>query len=211
MQSEIFYSTNSINNKRRGVDDKYLSYITPINPRKPSKITDIQDKKTFSAMDIETMEFNGKELPISISIKTKNITKLFIIDLDFKLKPCFRPNFRPWYKPCSRYKPCYRPWFRPIFRPLGSKPLKTPRNTSKIDLNTKVKDLWDKFFDFILINCNKEVIFVHNLGNFDGFFIYKALSNRFKPDEVSCLIDSHNKFIQITLNIDTADHKLKIV
>jgi len=51
------------------------------------------------------------------------------------------------------------------------------------------------------------VIFVHNLGNFDGFFIYKCLSNRFKPLEVSCLIDSHNRFIQITLEIN----KLKIV
>jgi hypothetical protein len=39
------------------------------------------------------------------------------------------------------------------------------------------------------------------------FFLYKALSNRFKPEEVSCLIDSQNKFIQITLEIK----KLKIV
>lgn len=38
-------------------------------------------------------------------------------------------------------------------------------------------------------------------------FIYKGLSNRLKPDEVSCLIDSQNKFIQITLEL----HKLKIV
>jgi hypothetical protein len=45
------------------------------------------------------------------------------------------------------------------------------------------------------------------LGSFDGFFIYKALSNRFKPLEVSCLINSHNKFIQITLELQ----KLKIV
>jgi DNA polymerase type B, organellar and viral len=39
------------------------------------------------------------------------------------------------------------------------------------------------------------------LGSFDGFFIYKALSNSFKPEEVSCLIDSHNKFIQISLEL----------
>jgi len=70
-----------------------------------------------------------------------------------------------------------------------------------------IEELWIKFFDFIVLNCNKQVIFVHNLGNFDGFFIYKALSNRFKPEEVSCLIDTHNKFIQITLEIK----KLKIV
>ena len=35
-----------------------------------------------------------------------------------------------------------------------------------------------------------------------AFFIYKALSNRFKPEEVSCLVDSHNKFISITLSIN---------
>lgn len=34
-----------------------------------------------------------------------------------------------------------------------------------------------------------------------GFFIYKALSNKFKPLEVSCLIDTHNKFIQISLEL----------
>ena len=50
------------------------------------------------------------------------------------------------------------------------------------------------------------VIFVHNLGIFYGFFIYKALSNRFKPEEVACLIDNQNKFIQFTLEIE----KLKI-
>ena len=65
------------------------------------------------------------------------------------------------------------------------------------------------FFDFIILNCNKGIIFVHNLGSFDGFFIYKALSNRFKPEEVSCLIDNHNKFIQITLELEI--QKIKIV
>jgi hypothetical protein len=59
--------------------------------------------------------------------------------------------------------------------------------------------MWDSFFNFILTKCNREVIFVHNLGHFDGFFIYKALSDKFKPEEVNCLIDSQNRFIQITL------------
>lgn len=112
-------------------------------------------------MNIETLGFNDEEIPISISIKTENNLKLFIID----------------------------------------------HTLLKIDVERGIKELWNNFFEFILINCNKHVIFVHNLGSFDGFFIYKALSNRFKPEEVSCLIDSHNKFIQITLEIQ----KLKIV
>jgi hypothetical protein len=31
-------------------------------------------------MDIETIEFSGKEIPISVSIKTENNLKIFIID-----------------------------------------------------------------------------------------------------------------------------------
>ena len=86
-------------------------------------------------MDIETIEFSGKEIPISVSIKTENNLKIFIID----------------------------------------------HNQILIDLDMAIADLWNKFFYFINLNCNKEVIFVHNLGSFYGFFIYKGLSNRFKP------------------------------
>lgn len=112
-------------------------------------------------MDIETIEFKGKEIPRILSIKPYKKLIIFIID----------------------------------------------HNKILIDLEMGIKELWNKFFQFINLNCNKVVIFIHNLASFDGFCIYKAMSNRFKPDEVSCLIDSHNKFIQITLEIK----KLKIV
>lgn len=49
------------------------------------------------------------------------------------------------------------------------------------------------FFYFIIGECNNGVIFLQNLGAFDGFFLYKALSNKFKAEEVTCLIDSENK------------------
>jgi hypothetical protein len=85
-----FYSTssNSSNSSKTNdilKNDKYLSYISPLKPRKSksvSKVINIPDKqkKHFSVMDIETMGFNGKEIPISISIKTENNLKLFIIN-----------------------------------------------------------------------------------------------------------------------------------
>lgn len=71
------------------------------------------------------MGFNNKEIPVSISIKTENNLKLFIID----------------------------------------------HNLLKIDVEMAIKDLWNIFFEFIVLNCNKHVIFVHNLGNFDGFYL----------------------------------------
>jgi hypothetical protein len=152
-----YYSTDC-----RRQEDKYLNYITPIKPKKDTSNGKLPI--AFSTMDVETIEFKGKEIPISISIKTRYTCKIFIIDF----KPCFRPNVKPYFEPCL--EPCYKPYFEPKFN-------------DKQCIDIAIKDLWNKFFDFVLNNCNKEVIFVHNLGNFDGFFIYKALSNRFKPPE----------------------------
>lgn len=157
LENKNFYST-------KVKDLKNDNYITPIKLKKE----DINKSPlSFSAMDIETLEINNKEIPVSISIKTKLTSKIFIIDQN-KL---------------------------------------TFSKANEDNLNLQINELWDKFFDFILKFCDKDIIFVHNLGGFDGFFIYKALSNRFKPIEISCLIDTHNKFISITLNIN----KFKII
>jgi hypothetical protein len=158
-----FYSTNCASSQSEK-KDKYLGYITPIKSKTPTSILSISKQYEaiqFSAMDIETMDILGEEVPVSISIMTKNASKIFIID-----------------------------------------PIKL-----KSDLNLAIKDLWNGFFTFILVNCNKNNIFVHNLGSFDGFFLYKGLSNKFAPDQISCLIDNHNKFIQITLQVD----KVKVI
>lgn len=65
-----------------------------------------------------------------------------------------------------------------------------------------VNKLWDEYIKYILSRHFKYV-FAHNLGGFDGGFIYKSLSERFKPEFVRTIIDHHNKFINITLNIDS--------
>jgi hypothetical protein len=64
-----------------------------------------------------------------------------------------------------------------------------------------IDNLWKDVFTYLIKHFNG-VIFVHNLGSFDGFFIYKHLSNFAKPDKVSTIIDDKNKFIQISYNDD---------
>ena len=66
-----------------------------------------------------------------------------------------------------------------------------------------VNDLWLKFFNYLenSNNINFKYIFVHNLGSFDGIFLYKALSNFYKPSQLETIIDDKNKFIIITLKL----------
>ncbi len=76
-------------------------------------------------------------------------------------------------------------------------------NLFKIDSKIALDTLWSNFFSFITLNSDYfETIFVHNLGSFDGLFLYKALSNYAKPQQVSTIIDDKNKFIQIIFNIN---------
>ena len=50
-------------------------------------------------------------------------------------------------------------------------------------------------------NINFEIIFIHNLGNFDGLFLFKALSNYYHPKLLKTIIDDSNSFIIISLQL----------
>jgi hypothetical protein len=81
-----------------------------------------------------------------------------------------------------------------------------PNKTSKIflldsidNIELSIDKLFKDVFDYLLSQF-KGIIFVHNLGSFDGFYIYKYLSNYSEPENVSTIIDNKKKFIQISLN-----------
>lgn len=74
--------------------------------------------------------------------------------------------------------------------------------TGNINLIDKlVTELWLEFFEFLDNNPHSETIFVHNLGGFDGVFLYKALLKTRSKDFVKAIIDTKNKFITITYQI----------
>jgi hypothetical protein len=104
-------------------------------------------------MDIETMEYKGKQIPVAISIVNYGKpSKLFIIDRNMKIE-------------------------------------------------VAIKNLWFEFFYYIENENFTKTIFVHNLGTFDGYFIYKYLSIHAKPENISTIIDQHNKFITISYTL----------
>jgi hypothetical protein len=64
-----------------------------------------------------------------------------------------------------------------------------------------INKLFDRLLDFLL-EYNIKYIFTHNLGSFDGFFIYKYLLNKVKnPNDLNAIIDDQNRFISIDLKI----------
>lgn len=54
-----------------------------------------------------------------------------------------------------------------------------------------------------------DTVFVHNLGSFDGYFIYKYLSYVIPHEYLSTIIDNHNKFILI--QIFDAAYRVKFI
>jgi DNA polymerase type B, organellar and viral len=130
-----------------------------IKPYKKSNLLGVVADR-FATMDIETMEYNGKQIPVAISIVNYgNSSKIFVLD-----------------------------------------------RTIKIEL--AIKNLWFEFFNFIENESFTKTIFVHNLGSFDGYFIYKYLSMHAKPENVSTIIDQHNKFITISYTLNENDNKI---
>jgi hypothetical protein len=134
--------------------------ITKLNL--PKGLTNVNVTKIL-AMDIETMEFNGIQIPIAISLayldnSSELMSKFTLINKDLLLA----------------------------------------------NEEEAIADLWLRFFTFF----NKDnfnfvernlVIFMHNLGSFDGFFLYKGLMNNnlCNYKDVKSMIDKDNEFIQI--------------
>ena len=73
-------------------------------------------------------------------------------------------------------------------------------------LDLAIKDMWYQVFQYLYreIECShtsRNVIFLHNLGGFDGDFILKALLLQFGKDCVQSMMDKEHHFIQIEAQV----------
>jgi hypothetical protein len=64
--------------------------------------------------------------------------------------------------------------------------------------------MWKDFFNYLLNYIDpSSVIFTHNLGSFDGLYIYfNLLNNARNINKNESIIDKDNKFIQIVAEIE---------
>ena len=61
--------------------------------------------------------------------------------------------------------------------------------------------MWNEFFEYISNSKNEGIktIFVHNLGSFDGVFIFTQLAKLLKPLTPGIMLDNSNKYIKISM------------
>nr|YP_009348157.1 hypothetical protein [Hericium coralloides]APX41110.1 hypothetical protein [Hericium coralloides] len=147
-------------------------------------------------MDLETMEFRGFQIPIAISFtyssynKIKTIFKIIdsslfqsIKELDIKLDETLAtPNID--------------------IDNLEQEIEKSIDNGYIID--KAVNQLFIDFYTELSLLKRKDwIIFTHNLGSFDGYFIYKTLFEvpDIDIDNIETIVDNRNKFITINAEI----------
>lgn len=163
------FSTSSIHLNDIGTNKKwYKGLIQPISLLNNKGELKQKTPNFFMTMDLETINLNGKQIPIAISSCGWNTTKYEIESKLFLINDHLL---------------------------LSNKDL-------------ALKQLWTEYFNylekFVLDNnynkllYRKLTIFAHNLGEFDGYFLYNGLMMCHNPDNISSLIDESNSFISIT-------------
>ena len=80
-----------------------------------------------------------------------------------------------------------------------------------ISLEKSVEILWNEFFDYLDSNLKlkNNTVFVHNLGSFDGIFLYKYLVNKYSEKNVKTILDDNNRFICVSVKLSKVEVTFK--
>ena len=66
-------------------------------------------------------------------------------------------------------------------------------------INILVNGLWKDYIDYVLSHPKYfKTVFAHNLGSFDGIFLYRGLLKNLDIKDIGSIIDDKNNFISIT-------------
>lgn len=71
----------------------------------------------------------------------------------------------------------------------------------KLQSDVAISNMWKEFFNFLNEQTVK-FVFVHNLGKFDGLFIFKHLLSHYNKEFIKPIIDQHNSFVSLSIKLD---------
>ena len=153
------------------------------NVIKPLKGKTLVELNNFASMDIETISLkNFNNLQIPIIISTT----YSIDDNETKITKLFQ---------------------------IDQLKLKFEINNNNLNnIKLLVIDLFKECVDFIITNNNHfKTIFVHNLGSFDGIFLYNGLLSIIDIKKIETIIDNQNRFILIKYKDIINKNKIEII
>jgi hypothetical protein len=140
----------------------------------------------FSTLDIETISINNVEVPVAISL-------------------VMSPRLGKGGE-VEKY-----------FFTIDKSRLKYVNGVLEIDsLESEIIKMWRRLFKTLTKKASEgndavKYIFVHNLGSFDGYFIFKYFTQFFENKDFNTIIDNQNKFISINFNIDKYKTTIKFI
>jgi hypothetical protein len=152
---DFYNDNNTLSTPSNPFNMQKRAYHQSRNTIAPLKNRNV-NARPFATLDIETMEVNGVQQPVLISLTwSTNNTQTFLLN-------------------------------------------------PSLPFDVALDNLWEEFFDFIESELPKDIntIFVHNLGGFDGIYIYKYLAKNYELNVLNSIIDGDNKFINICLKLD---------
>lgn len=167
--SKRSYSTLGSLAQDKTTNFKITGYINPLPPNKNKNlninpIARLQNLNPIAALDIETITFEGLQLPIYISLTYNNSDDLF-----YNQTKSFMINT-------------------------------SDAQSEEVDIQKASLEMFKELFKYIELYLHpKTTIFVHNLGSFDGYFIFKNASMIYHIKLVKSIIDNENKFILINI------------
>ena len=80
------------------------------------------------------------------------------------------------------------------------------------NIELEVDNMFNEFFGFLSTrkDISYKTIFVHNLGSFDGLYIFNYLCKLYPEESPHILLDNAHKFIRISINL-RSDFNVKFI
>lgn len=127
------------------------------------------------------------------NLKVKTVKPIFTFDLETIYLDKINAEFPIAISSCGYYNGV-----------ISEKLFLIDKNLLLIDHEEGLKQLWSQYFKYLedIISNDLSIkdhltIFAHNLGDFDGYFLYNGLLKHYKPNNVTSIIDESNTFICI--------------
>lgn len=129
-----------------------------------------KELKSIATMDLETAEFMGTQYPVAISMAYTRTDYKYKIKQPKILSELFLIELPPH--------------------------IKSKEHITEAIMREAVKAMFINYLRFCEENKLRHFM-VHNLGAFDGLFLFKSLFDYFKPNKIKPLLDSDHRFIDI--------------